>query len=120
LFIYKTIPESLTFSGRNFDIIMGITAPIIGLLFLRKVIRWKALIIWNSIGLFFIFFILIDGILSSELPFQQFAFDQPNEGMTYFPFILLPAIVVPIVIYTHITDIIKIRSEIQKENRIIR
>lgn len=116
LFIHETIPENLTFSGRNFDIVIGSTAPVIAFLYSRKVIGLKALLAWNVIGLGFIFFILGDGILSSELPFQQFAFDQPNKGMTFFPFILLPAVVVPIVIYTHLSDIIKIRSELKTKN----
>ena len=30
LFTYKMIPELMTFEGRNYDIIMGITAPVIG------------------------------------------------------------------------------------------
>jgi hypothetical protein len=63
------------------------------------------------IGVFFVCFILINGILSSELPFQQFAFEQPNRAVNFFPFILLPAVIVPIVIWTHITDIIKLSRD---------
>ena len=57
-------------------------------------------------------FILVNGLLSSELPFQQFGFEQPNRGINFFPFVLLPATVVPIVIWTHLSDIIKLRKEI--------
>ena len=110
LFIYKTIPELMTFKGRNFDIIMGITAPIVGLLLLIQKLNKKALLVWNYIGLVLILFILANGILSAELPFQQFGFEQPNRGINYFPFILLPATIVPIVIWTHLSDIIKLNS----------
>ncbi len=112
LYRYGTVPELMTFEGRNFDILVGITAPLIGSLFYLGRISKKALLAWNVIGLFLVFFILINGILSAELPFQQFAFDRPNTGITYFPFVLLPAAIVPLVIYTHITDIIKLRKEI--------
>ncbi len=108
LFIYKMIPELMTFEGKNFDIIMGITAPIIGILFLKNWLSEKGLLLWNVIGLFLISFILISGIFSAELPIQLFGFDQPNLAVTYFPFVLLPATVVPIVLWTHLTDIIKI------------
>lgn len=29
LFVYKTVPELMTFEGRNFDILSGLTAPIV-------------------------------------------------------------------------------------------
>ncbi|MEM8765360.1 MAG: hypothetical protein AAGD88_16185 [Bacteroidota bacterium] len=106
LFIYQMVPELMTFEGRNYDIIMGITAPIIGILLLKKRISKKALLIWNILGLFLVTFILVNGVLSAELPFQQFAFDQPNRGLNYFPFVLLPATIVPIVVWTHISDIL--------------
>lgn len=113
LFTHKMIPELMTFEGRNYDIIMGITAPVIGWLFLKKKISKQLLLVWNIVGLILVFFILINGILSSELPFQQFGFEQPNRGINYFPFVLLPATIVPIVIWTHLSDILKLRKEIK-------
>jgi len=111
LFLDQMIPELMTFEGRNYDIIAGLTAPVIGVLLMKKKISKKGLILWNVFGLFLILFIFINALLSAELPFQQFAFDQPNRAISYFPFILLASTVVPIVIYTHITDIIKLSSK---------
>lgn len=113
LFTNKMVPELMTFEGRNYDILMGITAPIITWLYINKKINKKILLIWNIIGLALVFFILFNGILSSELPFQQFGFEQPNKGINYFPFVLLPGTIVPIVIWTHLSDIIKLRKEIK-------
>ena len=113
LFTHKMIPELMTFEGRNYDILMGITAPIIGYLFMVQKASKKTLLVWNIIGLILVLFILFNGILSSELPFQQFGFEQPNRGINYFPFILLPATIVPIVIWTHLSDIIKLKKEIK-------
>ncbi|MHC2992485.1 hypothetical protein OB13_13155 [Pontibacter sp. HJ8] len=106
LFTYKMIPELMTFEGRNFDIAAGLTAPVIGLLILTKKANNTLLIAWNGIALCLVSFIMLNGILSAELPFQQFGFEQPNRAILYFPFILLPAVIVPIVIYTHLTDLI--------------
>lgn len=111
LFIHKMIPQLMTFEGRNFDIVAGITALIIGYLYAKGKVNQKQMIIWNVFGLCLILFILVNGLLSAELPFQQFGFEQPNLALNYFPFVLLAAIVVPIVIYTHITDIIKLRAK---------
>ena len=113
LFIFKMVPQLMTFEGRNFDIIMGISAPLIALLIYKKLIGKRALLIWNVLGLIMILFIFLNGIFSAELPFQQLAFDQPNIAPTYFPFILLPSTIVPIVIWTHISDIIILRKELK-------
>ncbi len=109
LFVDKMIPELMTFEGRNFDILVGLSAPIIGLLSITNKISPKGLLIWNIIGLFFVGFILVNGLLSAELPIQQFGFEQPNRAITFFPYVLLPAVVVPIVMYTHMIDIIKLK-----------
>lgn len=111
LFVYNLLPELMTYEGRNFDILAGISAPIIGVLWLRKIIGRTTLLIWNFLGLLLILFVFGNGILSSELPIQMFGFEQPTIAPNYFPFILLPATIVPIVIYTHITDIIKLWKE---------
>ena len=115
LFTHKVIPELMTFEGRNYDILMGITAPIVGLLLLKQKISKKTLLVWNIIGLTLVIFILFNAILSSELPFQQFGFEQPNRGVIYFPFVLLPSTVAPIVIWTHLSDIIKLTKEIKNQ-----
>ncbi|HRX29287.1 MAG TPA: hypothetical protein P5235_07855 [Saprospiraceae bacterium] len=114
LYCNKMIPELMTFEGRNFDILFGLTAPIVGWLFLMKKVTNRSLLVWNFMGLFLVLFIYVNGILSAELPFQQFAFEQSNRAITYFPFILLSAMIVPIVIWTHISDIILLRKSIKQ------
>lgn len=112
LFLNEMIPELMTFEGRNFDIVMGVTAPIVGFLLIKNRLGKRALLLWNGVGLILILSILFNGLLSAELPFQQFGFDQPNRAVNYFPFVLLPAIIVPIVIWTHISDMLKLKNEI--------
>jgi len=114
LFAHKMIPELMTFEGRNYDILIGITAPVFGYLFMKQKTSIKTLLVWNVIGLILVLLILFNGILSFELPFQQFGFEQPNRAINYFPFVLLPATIVPIVIWTHLSDIIKLKKEIKK------
>ena len=41
LFTNKMVPELMTFEGRNYDILMGITAPIITWLYINKKINKK-------------------------------------------------------------------------------
>ena len=106
LYLVELVPELMTYSGRNFDILIGITAPLVGYLHYQQKLANSLLIAWNVVGLFLVSFILVNGVLSAELPFQQFALDQPNVALKYFPFVLLPALIVPLVLYTHLTDLI--------------
>ena len=87
LFNHQMVPKLMTFEGRNFDILIGISAPIMGWLFFKKKVNKSMMLAWNIIGLCFVLFILVNGILSAELPFQQFGFEQPNRAVNYFPFV---------------------------------
>lgn len=106
LALQELVPKEMTFEGRNFDIGIGLFAILIVLLFSFFRLSKSLLLLWNYIGLAFVLFILINGILASPITFKTFSFSQPNIAIMYFPFILLPAIIVPVVIYTHLTDII--------------
>lgn len=106
LFVGKTVPELMTFEGRNFDIIAGITAPVIYYFgFVKNTLAKPILIGWNILCLGLLFNIVINGILSAPTPFQQFGFDQPNIALLHFPFIFLPGLIVPIVLFSHISSI---------------
>ncbi|HTF03693.1 MAG TPA: hypothetical protein VK826_06680 [Bacteroidia bacterium] len=105
LAVHKTIPELLTFEGRNFDIIMGITAyPMAWWIFTRGGSR-KLLLAWNILGLVLLFNVVIHGVLSLPFPFQQFAFEQPNVAMLHSPYLLLPGLIVPVVMFSHFATI---------------
>jgi hypothetical protein len=100
------IPDLMTFEGYNFDIISGITAPIIYFLyFVKGKISKSIVLFWNFVCLGLLANILTIALFSAKTPFQQFAFEQPNIGVTYFPFVWLPAVIVPIVLFSHIASI---------------
>jgi hypothetical protein len=104
--IAKLIPGLMTFEGNNYDIISGLSAPVIFyLVFVRKKLNNNALLVWNFGCLGLLINVLIIAILSAQTPFQQLAFDQPNIGVTFFPFVWLPAVVVPIVFLSHLAAI---------------
>ena len=106
LFLEEAIPELMTFSGRNFDILAGITAPFVYYFgYIKRVLSRKFILIWNVLCLALLLNIVLNAILSAPLPFQQFAFEQPNLAILYLPFVWLPAVVVPIVMLSHLIAI---------------
>ena len=111
LFIYKTVPQLMTFEGRNFDILSGISAMFIWYFgFIKKKLSRKALLIWNFIGIGFLLNIVFHAVFSVQTTFQLFAFDQPNTGVLYFPFVLLPGLLVPLVLFAHLASIRQLRN----------
>jgi len=104
---HKLIPELMTFAGRNFDILSGITAPIVYFVCFKnsQLKNRRLLLVWNFICLGLLLNIVINALLSAPFPFQQFAFDQPNIAILYFPFTWLPCFIVMIVLYSHLAAI---------------
>ena len=106
LFINKAVPELMTFEGRNFDILSGITAPCIAYFGLTKTkLNRKTILIWNFICLGLLVNIVSIALLSAPFPIQKFAFEQPNIAILNFPFSWLPTFIVPIVLLGHLTSI---------------
>jgi hypothetical protein len=103
LCLQRKIPELMTFNGWNFDILMGISAFILLVILLWKGrLNPRLFLAWNITGLFFLLFIVGLAILTSPLPVQQFAFDQPNVAVLSFPYCFLPFVVVPVVLMSHV------------------
>jgi len=109
LYIYKTVPVLMTFEGRNFDILSGLTAPFIYYFgFIKKQLNRTILLIWNFVCLGLLINIVVTAVLSAPLPFQKLAFEQPNIAVLYFPYNWLPSCVVPLVLLSHLASIRKL------------
>ncbi len=108
LFLNREVPQLMTFAGGNYDIFSGLTAPFIYYFgFIRKKISPRLLLGWNLVCLGLLLFIVRRAILSAPSPFQQLAFEQPNIAIQHFPYIWLPAILVPLVLFSHLVMIRK-------------
>jgi hypothetical protein len=106
LFLHKAVPQLVTFEGRNFDILCGITAPLIWYFgYVKNVLSKAVLIGWNVICLLILGNVVVMAVLSAPFPFQQFGFEQPNIALFYFPFVWLPGFLVPVVIFSHAVSI---------------
>lgn len=111
LAVWKQLPWSMTFEGYNYDIAFGITAPIVALLHFRmKKMSARWLRIWNILGLVSVMLVVIRGIGSLPSPLQWWDFSQPNYAVMHFPFIWLPAFIVPVVVFSHLVAIRRLRG----------
>jgi hypothetical protein len=101
----RLVPELMTFSGLNFDILAGLTAPVVASLWRNQRVGRVGLITWNVVALALLAIIVMLALLSAPSPVQQLAFEQPNVGVLRFPFVWLPTFVVPVVLFSHIASL---------------
>ena len=103
LSLHGSVPELMTFEGRNFDIVSGLSAPLIYYYgYVRKRLNRSILIAWNITCLLLLINIVVNAVLAAPFSFQALAFDQPNIAVLYFPFTWLPGFIVPVVLLSHL------------------
>jgi len=106
LFRYRVIPVQMTFAGGNYDIIIGLTAPVVAYYcFNRRIWSPKAALVWNFIGLGMLLYIMVVSILSTPYSFRYFMNDPANTLPFHFPFVWLPGVVVPFAMLLHLLSI---------------
>ncbi len=106
LYHYGVVSVYMTVEGTNFDLFSGISAPIVAyLIFRRKSGNKKFLLAWNIVCLLLLINVVVTAIFAFPSPFQKLAFDQPNVAVMFFPFSLLPTLIVPAVFFAHLVSI---------------
>lgn len=106
LLLVNVIPVQMTFEGRNFDILAGLTAPIASILWFTKGKQNRTMgIIWNVLCLLLLLNIVVVAILSMPLPFRVFMNEPANTEVGKFPVVLLPTFLVPMAYYFHALSI---------------
>src|SRR5262245_18644976 len=100
------LPVSMTFEGRNFDVLVGLTAPLVAwLAFARRWVSPFPVILWNVFGMVILGNVVVIGALSAPTRFQRFFEHPPNEVIGHFPFAWLVAFVVPLAFLGHLLSI---------------
>ena len=116
LFVFSVAEDILhsnvTIAGYNYDMIIGISAPIVAFLaFGKKLISEKMVIVWNFLGLLvlasviFVFTttIFIPSLYGSSSPLMPLAF-------TYYPYTLVAGFLMPAAVFLHILSIMQLRK----------
>ena len=107
----KLLSESMSVGGTNFDILSGLSAPVIAILAFRSgSIDRRLLLAWNIVCTLLLFNVVITAALAIPSPLQQHSFHQPNVAVLYFPYNLLPAVVVPLVLFAHVVAFRRLRK----------
>jgi hypothetical protein len=112
LFVHHAVPKAMTFEGANFDILSGLSAPLVYYFgFLKKKLGKPVLVVWNIACILLLINVVTNAMLSLPARFHQFGFEQPDIALGYFPFLLLPSCLVPLVLFSNLAAIRKLMTK---------
>jgi hypothetical protein len=96
------VPVQMTYAGRNFDIITGITALALGTWIASGTVPRMVVLLWNLLGLALLINIVGVAILAAPVPFRVFTDGPPNVLPSTFPFVWLPTFLVQAALAGHL------------------
>jgi hypothetical protein len=119
LFLHHAVPKLMTFEGKNFDILAGVSAPFIAYWgFEKGKLSNKTILAWNILAFLLLINVLLIGIFSAPFDFQLFSYKQPNLAILHFPFVWLPSFIVPLVFFGHIVSIRQLVLSFKQSNMV--
>lgn len=96
------MPVQMSYSGRNFDIVTGVTAAILGLILWKRSLPKWIVQAWNVMGILLLTNILTVALLSTPLPIRRFFNEPANAWIKDAPYVWLPAVFVLLAIMGHV------------------
>jgi hypothetical protein len=105
------MPVQMSYAGRNFDIVTGISAALLGT-WLTIGRGSKALVAaWNTVGVLLLANILVVALLSSPTPFRRFMNEPSNVWVTHAPWVWLPTVMVFAAVFGHVALFRRLASD---------
>jgi len=102
LFTEGLVPIQMTYLGRNFDVVSGISAAVLAA-WLAGGRRSRGLVLaWNVLGLVLLLNIIVIAVLSTPAPFRQFLAEPANRLPSMFPYVWLPTCLVQAALLGHL------------------
>jgi hypothetical protein len=103
------MPNVMSFTGYNFDIVTGATAlPLALYAWRRPLPRWL-LVLWNVTGQLLLFVVAAVALAASPV-FRAFGDDQLNVWVTQFPYVWI-AVMVAAALFGHVVTLRKLLAE---------
>lgn len=114
LFVFSisanVLPKLVTIEGYNFDMLIGLTAPIIAfLVFNRKLLSKRIAIQWNYFGLAVLASVVALFITSTYAP-NLYGSEIPLIALeaTRYPYVLIAAFLMPLAVFFHVLSIVQL------------
>jgi hypothetical protein len=102
LFVEGIVPIQMTYLGRNFDILSGISAALLAAWLAGGRFSRGLVLAWNLLGLVLLANIVVIAVLSTPVPFRQFLTEPANRLPSMFPYVWLPTCLVQAALLGHL------------------
>ena len=99
-FLEGVFPERVTFQGLNFDIIVGISAPVTAYLYQREIISFRGILWWNLVSMT-ILSVTVYSFISTYY-FTDYVARLGNSDFTKMPYLLLASVLLPVAAFLHV------------------
>jgi hypothetical protein len=96
------LPIQMTFEGRNFDVLSGLSALVVAAVYWRREIPRTVALAWNILGLALLLNIVTIAVLSMPARIRMFHDDPPFVLAAGVPFVLLPTLLVQAALFGHL------------------
>jgi hypothetical protein len=107
----RLVPEILTFTGSNYDVLVGLTAPFVCYFWLKPgAEKFRLVRAWNVIGFLILTNTFVHALLAAPTPFQVFYTDPPNTLVAHSPWIWLPGFLVPLALIGHVLSFRQLKT----------
>lgn len=114
LWLDGQLPKMLTYQGANFDILIGISAPIVAWLLASRKISDRMASVWNVIGIAMLANVAVRAVLTTPGPLHLILTEVPNTAIGAFPYTFIPGLMVPLALMMHVLSIRALRNRISQ------
>ncbi len=100
-------PKRATFEGMNFDVLVGLSALIIGYLVQRKKLNHKGLFIWNIVSLM-VLSVTVYSFISTYY-YTDYSNTVGHMDFVQVPYLFLASVLLPIALFLHVFSLRQIK-----------
>ena len=121
LHVEGVIPVQMTYAGRNWDVLTGVSGVVLGAWLVRGTQPSKPLVLaWNVLGLGLLLNIVAIAVLSTPVPFRYFTDGPANLLPSTVPFVWLPTFLVQVALASHLLVFRQLGAERRLPERQVR
>jgi len=99
------VPERMTFAGRNFDVVVGLSAPLVAWLVATGRLARAGQLAWHAASLALLLNVATTALLSTPGPLRAFHDDVALTVVATLPWVWLPALLVPVAFVSHVMSL---------------
>lgn len=105
LYCEARAPRQVTFEGRNYDILVGITAPLLAWWVARQRASPKRVLLWNVVSLAVLANTVVTVASSTPGPLHRDWPGIPFTDIATWPVVWLPAFLMPLAVFLHVVSL---------------